>query len=375
MKIFLSWSGEISKRISHEVRGCISSIFENRVIFFHSPDIRKGRFWPEELFGNMGTCDSAIICITPENQKAPWILFEAGAIARRMFEKKRRPIGVVCPIFFGFHDVDADGPLSCFQITLYNKADFFKLVESINDELDHANKLPNKDLRELFEVHWKTLKSRANQVLRSNDLPTTGADRLGKIIHSLKKNKIFVFISVCIALSIIPFMIVSGSYEARFKTEWGKTDGVLKSFELSDSFSNYLSNKIEEIKKADPNDSMSKMGYDSYGYKVGSIAIPCDEINMLITYEVEGQPYSTAKIGKAGITYSKYLEVLENLNKPVEVHYINESPKNGYLYNPKFSSRIFMMILPIIWFFIAIYIGMSICNMKSKTTRRTFKVE
>ena len=50
--------------------------------FLSSGDIDKGRGWNDALRAQLAKSNFAILCMTPENVSAPWILFEASAVAK-----------------------------------------------------------------------------------------------------------------------------------------------------------------------------------------------------------------------------------------------------------------------------------------------------
>jgi hypothetical protein len=51
-----------------------------------------------------------ILFLTNENLQAPWLMFEAGALSKRIGDSK------VCPILFGLKATDVTDPLAQFQL-------------------------------------------------------------------------------------------------------------------------------------------------------------------------------------------------------------------------------------------------------------------
>ena len=343
MRIFLSWSGEISRRIADEMKLYIPKIFDDKVDFFYSPEIRKGERWSEELFKNLADCKAAMICITPENTGAPWINFEAGAIAVKKFR--------TCPIYFGFRDCGTEGPLSCFQATLYNKTDFFRLVTNINDELDI--KIDKEILKNRFEKSWKSLKSRINNVLRENNLPITDRDISGNIRHAIKNNILAscaIFIAIIVGLPVFFILISRGIQESnRIYEKWGQTYGTLTRFKTSSAYSKYISEtskrileKIEKSKiseRSDPNMPTTMRPVINYNDEMDKIKIPCHEIDLEFIYDVNSQTYSASELGKKKISYSIFREIEKKINGAISVHYNKQSPREGFLYNPEKSNQ------------------------------------
>jgi len=83
MRIFTSWSGERSKAAALGLRSLLQDLFEDAVDVFISEHINPGEAWAVRLGRELEESEFGIICITQENAHAPWLLFEAGAIAKK----------------------------------------------------------------------------------------------------------------------------------------------------------------------------------------------------------------------------------------------------------------------------------------------------
>ena len=99
-----------------------------------------------------------ILCITQDNIHSEWIMFEAGALSKRLDKSH------VCPILFGITNTDLAGPLKQFQTTEFEKKDFHKLLGIINGQLGEL-KLPSKTLDVVFEKWWPDLEVRIKGIL------------------------------------------------------------------------------------------------------------------------------------------------------------------------------------------------------------------
>jgi hypothetical protein len=92
-----------------------------------------------------------IICVTADNQREPWLLFEAGALAKTLEDT------FVCPYLIQMRPSDlSPGPLTQFQAKTANRDGTFDLVSTINRALG-AEALPAERLRRLFERSWPDL--------------------------------------------------------------------------------------------------------------------------------------------------------------------------------------------------------------------------
>ncbi len=150
MNIFLSWSGERSKALAIELSAWLKLVIQNLKPWISSQDIHKGDRWFSKIGQQLKCCDIGLICVTPENIDASWLLFEAGALSKQLGESK------VCPILLGMSPEDLEGPLAQFQATSLSKEDMEKLVVTLNDELKDL-KIDSPVLKRTFETFWPEL--------------------------------------------------------------------------------------------------------------------------------------------------------------------------------------------------------------------------
>src|SRR5688572_18638179 len=110
MKVFISWSGERSKAVAVALREWLPDVIQSVHPWLSSEDIDAGLRWNDEVTRELSQTRFGIICLTAENQTAPWILFEAGALAKTI-EKTH-----VVPYLIGLEPTDVQrGPLAQFQ--------------------------------------------------------------------------------------------------------------------------------------------------------------------------------------------------------------------------------------------------------------------
>lgn len=156
MKVFVSWSGSLSCNIAKILKKWIPCIIQSVDIFFSPEDIEKGDNWDKVLSSQLSECKYGIICLTSENNSAPWINFEAGAIAKSLDSK-------VTALMVNIKPSDIKGPLARYQATKFEKKDFFQLIESINKELETP--LDNLILRNAFEAMWGFIEDEVNSII------------------------------------------------------------------------------------------------------------------------------------------------------------------------------------------------------------------
>ena len=172
LKIFLSWSGERSRRVAELLRDWLPLVLESekvRTIPWLSQDsIAKGGSWVPEIMESLKNHTIGIFCLTPENYQEPWVIFEAGALWKAKDNSK------VCPLLLDLRPEELKGPLAEFQSTIFERSDFFKLLKTLNNELGD-DKIESGTFLRKFENQWNDLHQKvakiaaiANYDLKSN---------------------------------------------------------------------------------------------------------------------------------------------------------------------------------------------------------------
>src|SRR4030081_1653296 len=87
--VFISWSGERSRRAAEALRGWLRIVLQNAKPWMSDTDIEKGSRGLDEVSRALEGMKVGIICLTPENLAAHWILFEAGALSKFLDTKSR----------------------------------------------------------------------------------------------------------------------------------------------------------------------------------------------------------------------------------------------------------------------------------------------
>ena len=85
MNIFISWSGERSKTAALALKSLLEDVFPQAVMVFISDHINPGENWGQRLGAELEKSQFGILCMTEDNFQAPWLLFEAGALANKLF--------------------------------------------------------------------------------------------------------------------------------------------------------------------------------------------------------------------------------------------------------------------------------------------------
>lgn len=160
MKVFLSWSGELSHKTAIIFRDWLPSVIQSIVPYVSSEDIDKGARWSTDIAKELENSTFGILCVTKENVHAPWLTFEAGALSKTM-EK-----AAVSPFLFDIKRSEVSGPILQFQSTIFEREDLKKLVSSLNRACG-AETLSDERLEKAFSVWYPTLEEQFNNLLQS----------------------------------------------------------------------------------------------------------------------------------------------------------------------------------------------------------------
>jgi hypothetical protein len=160
MKIFLSWSGHRSKAIAEAFYQWLPTIIQSLDTWMSDHDVDKGTRGMNAVSTTLEETQFGIICLTPENLNAPWLLFEAGALSKSQDEAR------VWTFLYSLEYADVQGPLSQFQHTKSNREDIKKLLQAIN-RASVSSAVTDQQLQISFDRGWPELEEK----LRS--IPTT----------------------------------------------------------------------------------------------------------------------------------------------------------------------------------------------------------
>lgn len=156
MDVFISWSGERSKMLAQALREWLPLVLHFVKPWVSDIDIAAGQRWSETVAQQLDGSNFGISCVTQENLSAPWLLFEAGALAKSMDESR------VIPLLLGLEFRDIAGPLAQFQAKKVDKMGMHAVVRSINGSSEQA--IPPERLDTLFELVWPTLRDKIDLI-------------------------------------------------------------------------------------------------------------------------------------------------------------------------------------------------------------------
>ncbi len=163
MKVFISWSGEPSQSIARALRDWLPSVAQHVVPWVSDEEIKSGTRWNDQVAKALEETDFGIVCVTGSSQHAPWLIFEAGALAKRL------EVGRVVPLYIDILPSEVTGPLAAFQGQKLDELGMRRLVHDLMAV--RKPPLPTERVDELFGAMWGTLESKINAALQHSPDP------------------------------------------------------------------------------------------------------------------------------------------------------------------------------------------------------------
>ena len=152
MRVFISWSGARSKRLALQLHDWLKAVVQRSDPWMSERDIEAGQRWNEEISSQLKDTHFGIICLTAENLSAPWLLFEAGALAKALDAAR------VIPVLLGVQRADVAYPLAQFQAVDADRDGFWSLVTALNRAVGDQQLSPIL-LNSIFSGLWPTLEA------------------------------------------------------------------------------------------------------------------------------------------------------------------------------------------------------------------------
>ena len=117
-KVFISWSGTLSKQVASVWYDLVKEIFDVVEPFMSEENIGAGVRGLEKIAIELSGSSFGIIVVTQENQSSQWLNYEAGALSKDLGVESVR----VAPSLVDFsRKNDVTGPLGQFQASLLDE--------------------------------------------------------------------------------------------------------------------------------------------------------------------------------------------------------------------------------------------------------------
>lgn len=157
MKVFISWSGERSKRVAELFREFLPCLLQETEPWISTHDIKSGSFWFNEISEELASTNVGIVCLTAENKDKPWILFETGALVKGLSNAR------VSPYLIDIDPTAVASPLSQLNLVPHGKQFLLKLIKDINSRLD--KRVNETSLEKIFDALWPEFEIKFNNIL------------------------------------------------------------------------------------------------------------------------------------------------------------------------------------------------------------------
>ncbi len=151
MEIFISWSGARSKRFATFFKDWLKDLLHTVTPWMSEHDIAAGSRWNSQLVEALERSSFGVLSVTGENQHAPWMLFEAGALSRQMKQSS------VVPVLLGLTNAELKAPLSQFQSVDATRDGIYHLVLAINAAMRAPLEIDR--LQRCFDRCWPELQT------------------------------------------------------------------------------------------------------------------------------------------------------------------------------------------------------------------------
>lgn len=166
----------------------LKSVIQATKPWMSSKDIDRGSIWFSEISNQLADVGVGIVFLTQENKEKPWILFEAGALAKGLSTNR------VCTFLIDIKPTEIQAPLSHFNHTICNKESVRELVRTINSV--GGGILDDVVLSAVFETYWPQLEEFYEMVTAEKEprplksAPRTQEDILGEILENSRRTEI-----------------------------------------------------------------------------------------------------------------------------------------------------------------------------------------
>jgi TIR domain-containing protein len=151
LKVFVSWSGPISRGVAKAISDWLGLVAQHVEPWMSDAEIKSGDRWNETVARSLDETDFGLVCVTKDNQSAPWLMFESGALAKRL-ETAR-----LVPLCIDLTPAEITSPLQSFQGRCTDEDGMRQLVHELSELAPHPRK--SEEIDRLFQAMWPSLKS------------------------------------------------------------------------------------------------------------------------------------------------------------------------------------------------------------------------
>lgn len=167
VKVFISWSGEKSRRVAEILRDWLPDVVNAVEPWMSSEDIDKGAAGLPEIAAQLKDCTFGIVCLTRENQDSAWVNFESGALSKSVGDDPTRVATLLIDID---RPSEVTGPLAQFQATQLAIEDMTRLALAL-DKAASGGRTPDR-ISGVVTALWPNLQRRIEESLAEVAAPS-----------------------------------------------------------------------------------------------------------------------------------------------------------------------------------------------------------
>ncbi len=185
MKLFISWSGDRSKSLALALKEWLPLVLHYVDPWLSEADIEAGQRWADAVAKELEASNFGVLCVTKENLNSPWVLFEAGALAKSLDGSR------VTPLLLDIDFREVSGPLAQFQAKKLEKKGVLELVHSLNQSA--AQPIPDERYKQLFEALWPELEKKVSAIPKaapSSKQTRSQAEVLEELVEAVRTMEI-----------------------------------------------------------------------------------------------------------------------------------------------------------------------------------------
>ena len=167
-----------SRAVAEALRDWLPLVLNIRQPWMSTEDIDPGERWETQISNELKSTSLGIIVISKSNTEAPWLLFEAGALAHKLGTRK-----FVIPYLVGIDPLQlAQNPLMAFQAVSADRGGTLKLVKALNSALEEP--ITDDHLLKRFDGLWPGMENALRNLPRDPSTTIKGRRKVVFVINS-----------------------------------------------------------------------------------------------------------------------------------------------------------------------------------------------
>jgi hypothetical protein len=141
----------------------LMSIVQHAQPWSSDEQIKSGVLWRDEIGKALDGTDYGIICLTRSNQHAPWLMFEAGALAKRLDAARVVPLCIDMPLCIHMPPSDVTGPLEEHPSRRLDKGGMGALVHDVSEAC--SSPISEQVIDGSFDLTWPGFEEQVTEAL------------------------------------------------------------------------------------------------------------------------------------------------------------------------------------------------------------------